>query len=406
MKTRILVIEDNEQDQKIVLRFLKNQGLDDIILASSGGEGLKKAREALPDLVLLDTVLPDMEGFAVCRQLKASLGPGLKVIMMTGQVAAVEPEKARSAGADEYCVKTADGRSLREAVSRILPSPAAGTVGDLGYALPAALGSGGPEDWGPHKAREAIKMLSLELERKNEELKTLDQLKSAFIANVSHELRTPLTIIKGAVSQVISGIYGLVTEEQRKKLLMILRNAERLNLMIDDLLDFAKLEAKQVRLDLTEVNLVDLVREVHSSFYSLAVEKGLDLNVEYPVASMRVMADRNRLIQVLINLLGNALKFTAKGEIKIVLKDGPDYVECRITDTGCGIPEEDLPRVFQRFYQVGTRGGDNPKGTGLGLAICKEIIELHKGTVWAESPFQKGTAVVFTIPKKSGPSVQ
>jgi signal transduction histidine kinase len=170
--------------------------------------------------------------------------------------------------------------------------------------------------------------------------------------------------------------------------------------MIDDLLDFAKLEAKQVRLNLTEVNMVELVREVHSSFYGLAVEQGLDLNVEYPVPQMRVIADRNRLIQVLTNLLGNALKFTEKGEIKMSLKEGPDCVECRVTDSGCGIPDDELSKIFERFHQVGARAGDNPKGTGLGLSICKEIIELHRGCIWAESGFQKGTVIIFTIPKK------
>ncbi|HOY08457.1 MAG TPA: hybrid sensor histidine kinase/response regulator [Candidatus Omnitrophota bacterium] len=398
---KILVIEDNEQDQKIIQRFLRSRGVDDITLASSGQEGIRKACDARPDLVLLDTVLPDMDGFEICRRIKAEMASGVRVIMMTGHVAAVEPEKARDAGADEYCVKTADGRSLLEAVSRVFPSPADGA--DVSTAAGSMPGDASSGDWGPGKARDAIKMLSMELERKNKELKALDQLKSNFIANVSHELRTPLTIIKGAVSQVISGIYGLVTEEQRKKLLMALRNAERLNLMIDDLLDFAKLEAKQVHLDLTEVNMVELAREAHSSFYSLAVEKGLDLNLEYPAPLMRVYADRNLLIQVLTNLIGNSLKFTEKGDIKIVLKEEPYFIECRVADTGCGIPEDELSRVFDRFHQVGARVGDHPKGTGLGLSICKEIIGLHKGSIWAESAFQKGTAVIFTIPKKGHP---
>ena len=405
IKIKILVIDDNEQDQKIILRFLSQEGFENIALASCGEEGLEAARNVRPDLILLDTMLPDMDGFAVCRRLKSELTPGVKVVMMTGRVAAVEPEKARSVGADEYCVKTADGRSLLEAVSRILPSLSEGSPEtEAGHPISASGRGSGHErvqDWGPEKARDAIKMLSLELERKNEELKDLDKLKSKFIANVSHELRTPLTIIKGAVSQVISGIYGLVTEEQRKKLLMALRNAERLNLMIDDLLDFAKLEAKQVQLNLTGVNMVDLIREVHSSFYGLAVEKGLDLNVEYPAPKIRVTADRNRLIQVLTNLLGNALKFTEKGEIKMILTEGRDYIECRVTDTGCGIPAEDLPKIFERFQQVGERAGNNLQGTGLGLSICKEIIELHKGRIWAESRLQKGTAFIFSLPKNS-----
>ena len=400
MNTKILVIEDNEQDQKIILRFLKKQGFENIILSACGEDGIEKAKSRLPDLILLDTMLPDTDGFAVCRRLKAEGGGGVKVIMMTGRVAAVEPEKARSVGADEYCVKTADGRSLLEAVTRVLSISGAESEEPSPVSPAPLLPSGQAlvQDWGPDKAREAIRMLSLELERKNEDLKELDKLKSKFIANVSHELRTPLTIINGAVSQVISGIYGFVTEEQRKKLLMALKNAERLNLMIDDLLDFAKLEAKQVQLNLAEVNMVELVRDVHASFYGLAVEKGLDLNVEYPGPQMRVSADRNRLTQVLTNLLGNSLKFTEKGGIKIELKERPGFIECRVSDTGCGVPPDELPRIFERFHQAGLRAGSNPKGTGLGLSICKEIIELHNGRIWAESSPQKGTTVVFALP--------
>ncbi len=404
---KILVIDDNEQDQKIILRYLKQEGFTSFGVASCGEEGLEMARRERPELILIDTMMPGIDGFATCRKIKQDLDFKTKVVMMTGRVSAVDTERARLMGADEYCVKTSDGQPLLQAVRRLVSVQALKQkkeeqVGESeSPSSPEGEEPGGV--WGPQKAQEAIRILSRELENKNEELKALDKLKSKFIANVSHELKTPLTIINGAISQVVSGIYGFVTEEQRKKLIMALKSAERLNLMIDDLLDFAKLEAKQVRLSKAEINLVELVREVHSSFYGLVREKGLDLNCEYPKSQIMICADRNRIIQVFTNLIGNALKFTGKGEIKIFLRETSDFIECKVSDTGCGISAEDLPKIFERFHQAGERMGSNPKGTGLGLSICKEIIDLHHGRIWAESQENQGTAFIFILPKDGGP---
>lgn len=408
MNPKILLIDDSEQDQKIIMRYLVKAGLTDLHFAPHGEAGVKMAGEIKPDLVLCDTMMPGIDGFETCRQLKQELKLPGKVLIMTGRVSAVDTDKARKMGADDYCVKTADCQSVLNAVSKVFPHILGRVAGSQPTSTsprtqPAATPAGLPDDfstWGKEKAAEAIRLLSQELERKNEELKELDKLKSIFISNVSHELRTPLTIIDGAVSQIMAGIYGPVTGEQTDKLAMALKSSERLRLLIEDLLDLARLEAKKVTLHIEEINMVEVVREMHEVFYSPVREKGLDLKTSYPQAVMNAWVDKNRVIQVLTNLLGNALKFTNKGFIEVSLKDQADSIECRVADTGVGIASVNLPKVFERFQQFSDETSLRQKGTGLGLAICKEIVELHSGKIRLESQSGKGSQFIFTLPKK------
>ncbi len=218
---------------------------------------------------------------------------------------------------------------------------------------------------------------------------------------VSHELRTPLTIIRGAVSQVVDGIYGDISAQQKEKLSMAVRNTDILRRIIDDLLDLAKLEAHEVKLTKQRFNLVDLVKEVHGNFSSLIQQKGLDFKIHYPKDMMEIEADRDRIVQVVTNLVANALKFTEKGKIEIIVKDHADHLECAVVDTGDGISEDDLKKVFGRFQQFGHSHGTTREGTGLGLSICKSIMELHKGTIHVESQLGKGSKFIFTLPHKS-----
>jgi|GEM_PF-967971 len=398
MFEKVVLVEDNDQDQKIISRYLTKAGVKILEVCPTGEEGVMAAQRVKPDIVLTDTMLPGIDGFEVCRRVKAALKDEILVVIMTGRVSAVDVGRAKEMGADEYCVKTSDCAELLAAIKglydrRTLARPKvsnASILSDGGTVSGAA-------SWEEQKTNQSIKALSQELERKNEELKELDRLKSIFLANVSHELRTPLTIIDGAVSQVISGIYGPVNEEQSKKLAMALRASERLRLLIDDLLDFAKLEAKKAELKRESVNIVEIAREIHASFYTLFQEKQIELVTwcSHPVILAPI--DRSRVMQVFTNLVGNSLKFTRAGKVKISIADLPDLVECKVADTGCGVAYEDLPKVFNRFQQFGD--GPHPGGTGLGLSICREIVELHGGTIKVDTQPGKGITFSFTFPK-------
>ncbi len=240
-----------------------------------------------------------------------------------------------------------------------------------------------------------------ELLQKNEELRKLDELKSNFVSTVSHELRTPLAIIKEGVSQVLDGILGPVAEKQQRSLLMVNRSCDRLMAIINDLLDISKLEAKKVRLNKEYIDVVGLINDVALSFESRVAEKGLALKLECPSGPIKIEIDSGRITQVFTNFIGNSLKFTQTGSIAVGFVEEIDTINFWVRDTGCGISEEDMKKVFHRFEQFGRQSGSGPHGTGLGLSICKEIIHLHGGEVWVESKLGQGTTINFSLPKFS-----
>lgn len=231
------------------------------------------------------------------------------------------------------------------------------------------------------------------------ERKELERLKDEFISTVSHELRTPLTTIREAVSQVLDGILGPTTKAQQEFLAMCLQDADRLKIIIDDLLDVSRLEAGKMRIRKEVFDMVELVNGIKIAFYPLAQTRGIELKTVFSSKKLEVNADKDRINQVLMNLVGNSLKFTEKGFVEISLSDTPEGLMCRVADSGRGIAKEDLPRMFSKFQQFGRIAGPGEKGTGLGLSIVKGIVELHQGKLWAESELDKGTKIFFTLPK-------
>ncbi len=237
------------------------------------------------------------------------------------------------------------------------------------------------------------------LERTNRELLKLDELKSDFISTISHELRTPLSIIKEGISLVLDKIPGEINEKQTKILDISKSNIDRLARIIDNLLDISKIEAGKVELKRSLVDISDIVKQAADSFSLKAKEKGLEMRLDIDKTSGRVWADTNRIIQVLTNLIGNAIKFTSSGHIDISCKDKGDGVVCSVSDTGVGISKDDITKIFDKFQQFGRTAGAGDKGTGLGLSIAKNIVEMHNGAIWVESEFGKGSKFAFKLHK-------
>ncbi len=233
-------------------------------------------------------------------------------------------------------------------------------------------------------------------------LRNTSALKSQFIYNISHELKTPLTNIKGFAKLLHEGDFGALNDEQKEYVKTILDESDRLMLIITQVLDAAKLEAEKVKLDIKEVNLRDLYENPSiKAMEESARNKGLEFswNVSYDVPN--IMADPNRLIQVLVNLIGNSIKFTETGGISVhVTKKGRKFVECTVTDTGIGISDEDKKKVFKKFYQAPKKSLVKPDGTGtgLGLSITHDIVSLHGGKMSFESQLGKGSSFTFTVP--------
>jgi PAS domain S-box-containing protein len=243
--------------------------------------------------------------------------------------------------------------------------------------------------------------LESELRTQNAKLTQLDRLKNEFVNAVSHDLRTPLTSILGYSEFLEDEIGGTLTEDQREFVTQIQMGTKRLEALVDDLLDFARIEAGTFRLRLASGDLRDSVREIVDSLRPQADGAHLHLHVEAPEQPLDVVMDRRRIQQVLTNLLHNAIKFTPPGgDITVRLQaDGP-CVRGEVSDTGPGIAAEDLPRLFQRFSQL--QRGMAKGGTGLGLAISRSIIEAHGGHIGVESRPGVGSTFWFTLPI-SGP---
>ena len=239
---------------------------------------------------------------------------------------------------------------------------------------------------------------TIELEQANERLKELDHLKSMFLASMSHELRTPLNSIIGFTGILLQGISGALSDEQKKQLAMVKGSGQHLLDLINDLLDVSKIEAGKVEVFPEEFALADVANEVTAAFSPAADKKKLDVVTELQ-DEIVLLRDRRRIKQVLMNLVSNAVKFTDQGEVTITGKRlDNDQVEFEVTDTGIGMKQEDIQRLFQPFQQIDESLTKEHRGTGLGLYLCKKIVDLLHGEIRVESEYGTGTTFTVTLP--------
>ncbi|MDH5201954.1 MAG: response regulator [Nitrospirota bacterium] len=255
---------------------------------------------------------------------------------------------------------------------------------------------------------ERTHLLSL-LERANRELRELDKLKSTFLANMSHELRTPMNAIIGYTELLIDRVDGPINEEQEKSLKKVVANAKHLLQLINDVLDVSKIEAGKIELEAKELDLKWLIDSVIPTFEPQIKQKGLTLTINLEENLSHIYGDEDKVRQILINLLSNAVKFTHKGGIMITAKlsergikpqEQHIFVEVCIEDTGIGIKEEDIGKIFDKFTQADLSTIRQYEGTGLGLSIARGLVALHKGVIWATSKYGEGSKFCFTIPLK------
>ncbi|MGB8218305.1 MAG: HAMP domain-containing sensor histidine kinase, partial [Candidatus Methanoperedens sp.] len=248
------------------------------------------------------------------------------------------------------------------------------------------------------KLEQQIKEYNEKLEKSYEELKEADKIKTEFISNITHELMTPLTSIKGFVELLDDEAIGTINEEQKKSLGIIHRNSERLIHLIKELLAASYLEKDKLGLHFGLVSINDILSKCILDIQPLAKEKQISLFKD-TMSLPRIWGDEDRLTQVIINLLGNAIKFTPQdGKITVISRDLPEKVKISIRDTGIGIPGDQLSRIFERFYQIDGSAKRKYGGTGIGLSICKNVIEKHYGSIWAESD-GKGSTFHILLPK-------
>ena len=370
----ILVVDDELEVGTMVSKIIHLMG-HEAVTAASGKEALQILKDGPFSIMITDVKMPEMDGFELMKAVRSQFA-GIYVICMTAYGATYAYTDVVGVGGTDYITKPFSIDEMMAKLNRVIHEK--DLITDL-------------------------TQKSAELEKANEELKRLDQLKSTFISSVSHELRTPLTVIKEFISLMLEGHVGTLTEDQEEYLGIAKKNIIRLTNLIETLLDFSRIESgKGLKLRFEPIRLMEVLEDAVMTFSQQLEEKRITfenrLDPDIPV----VLVDRNRMVEVFINLIGNGIKFTPPGGKIAVdskgLTEKRDFLKIVVADTGVGISPEDLPKVFDRFYQGKRTQTGLITGTGLGLAIVKEIVEAHQGSIRAENKAESGASFVLTLP--------
>ncbi|MCX6795871.1 MAG: ATP-binding protein, partial [Candidatus Falkowbacteria bacterium] len=253
------------------------------------------------------------------------------------------------------------------------------------------------------KLENEVKKATKDLRHANVKLKQLDASKSEFISIASHQLRTPLTVIKGYVSMILEGSFGKVVSPQRDSLDKVYQSNERLINLVENLLNVSRIESGRLQFKFDLLNLEDLVGSVVEELAGKARDKRVKLNYRWPDKSLpKITLDEEKIRQVILNLIDNAIKYTRKGTVTVSLKQVDENLEFAVADSGMGISPADMSNLFKKFYRGAGTSLVNTEGTGLGLYVAREMIEAHQGKIWAESKGEgKGSRFIFTLPIES-----
>jgi signal transduction histidine kinase len=238
-----------------------------------------------------------------------------------------------------------------------------------------------------------------EEKKRAEALAEIDRAKTTFFTNISHEFRTPLTLLLTPIEETLGNSNATLGAEERSHLAVAHRNGMRLLKLVNTLLDFARIEAGRIQASYEPADLCSLTRDLASMFRSVIERSGLYLAIECAPLEQAIYVDRDMWEKIVLNLMSNAFKFTFNGGIRVELKDQGNSVELALTDTGTGIPEPELPRLFERFHRVQGASGRTFEGSGIGLALVQELVKLHDGKVTVESAVGHGSTFEVAIPK-------
>jgi len=368
----LLVVDDNHQNRDMLSRRLKKQGYD-VALAQNGREAMEAVRVQPFDLVLLDIMMPEMDGYEVLQQLKAdeSLRP-IPVIMISALDEMDSVVRCIELGADDYLPKPFNPTLLKARIGACL---------------------------GKKRAHDMELRFTTELEENYKRLQELEKLRDDLTHMIIHDLRTPLTSVLACIQTV--AMIGDLNSDQHKMMVFATRGCETLLSMINDLLDVEKMESGSMQLESSTLDASELIAGAAGQVTLLCEGRKLTLLREIAPGLPPFQGDESKLRRVLVNLLGNAIKFTPSGRtLAVAAKLGEDEgsLVFSVSDTGEGIPPEAFERIFEKFGQVESRQGGRMMSTGLGLTFCKLAIEAHGGHIGVESVPGEGSTFSFTIP--------
>lgn len=368
--SQILVVDDTPANLKLITEILAGRGYR-VRAASSGRLALKTVAVELPDLILLDVKMPDMDGYEVCRRLKADSRSRMIPVIFISALADTEDKiQGFQAGGVDYITKPFQAEEVHARVSTHLKL---------------------------HFYQDALEEKNRQLQSSYRRLQELENLRDQLTHMIVHDMRNLLTGISSSLQLLRDSCDGALGETYTGYLHAALLSVNNLTTMAGNLLDISKMEARQMKLNLTECDLAGLIGEAMEKLG--AVRASRDIRVSTPQHLDRVVADRDILLRIIINLLDNAIKFTdADGVISIGVEPKGEGVLVSIRDNGPGIPAEYQEKIFEKFGQVEIRHIARKYSTGLGLAFCKLAVEAHHGKIWVESEAGAGSVFFFEIP--------
>lgn len=378
---RILLLDDDPAYSHLCQRYLSRDGLRDydVVAAASAAEGIEACLSQSFDCLLVDYCLPDITGAEILKTLRDKMGSGMPpaIVMsaMGGQAAASEAVRA---GAIDFLQK---GVVSSECLARSISN--AVEKGELKRSI-------------DERTTELLDA-NIQLQSRNEEIQR-------FYQSISHEVKTPLAAAREFIAIVLDGITGEVNEEQREMLVYARESCDQLAEHFNDLVDMTQLEAGKASLNKQWVSLDGLIKRCLASMKAAFEFKEIEFIGAIPDDLPLALVDGNRFVQVISNLVGNAIKYTPRGgevRLSVELDEASQVATISVADSGCGIKKSDLARIFDRLYQVKPREESEIEaglGLGLGLSIAKELVELHHGEIWAESEERQGSTFFVRLP--------
>ena len=372
-KFLILIVDDKLENLKTLVLHLKRHGFG-IILAQSGEEALERIEHVTPDLILLDVLMPVIDGFETCRRLKKhETAKDIPVIFMTALSDTVDKIKGFDMGGVDYITKPFQHEEVQARIQTHL------TI---------------------RKLQQQLQAQNVLLKEQNAQLEELNASKDKFLSIIAHDLRSPFSSLRGLIRFTTENISGYNQEKLEQILELLGESTDNLYALVENLLTWSRIQRGVIEYHPQYIDIREIVARNITLFTSLAQQKQITLRnvIEEDISAY---ADTNMIDAVIRNLLSNAIKFTHPGgHIEIAATQDETSVEISVSDNGIGIGEKGLQKLFRidaKYKQLGTA---RERGTGLGLILCKEFIEKHGGRIWIESEVEKGSTFRFTLMKK------
>ncbi|RKZ76593.1 MAG: hypothetical protein DRR19_28545, partial [Candidatus Parabeggiatoa sp. nov. 1] len=405
----LLIIDDTPDSVRLLLNFLSERDFK-VLIASDGQDGIETAMLAQPDLILLDVIMPGMDGFEVCKQLKFhEKTKDIPIIFMTVRTETINKVKGFELGAADYITKPFEHEEVLARVNtqvklhklQLQLAQQKQQLFEQNQQLQEEINCRKQVEVSLQTERNALAERTDDLSKAIAKLARAARLKDEFLANMSHELRSPLNAILGISEIFQEQGYDPLNNKQRKFMRTLGDSGRHLLALITDILDLAKIEADKITLQIDTVSVNEVCQMSLSMIKEMAYKKQIQIATTLDYAVDTIQADVRRLKQIIINLLNNAIKFTPKGgSIKLVVNSDAEHgvVDFTVQDTGIGIAEKNLKHLFEPFVQLDGSLNRAQEGTGLGLSLVYRFTEMHGGSVSVESEVGQGSCFTVSLP--------